>query len=74
MTTMLALPALDADIPLRLVPKAAKHRGAHLAKVLIDAGLINAGTLPAKLGAGVSMRSRAAQTMGSARVLACFVN
>ena len=28
----------------------------------------------ARLGAGVSMRSRAAEVMGSARVLACFVN
>ena len=27
MTTMLALPGLDPDIPLRLVPKAAKQRG-----------------------------------------------
>ena len=50
MTTMLALPGLDPDIPLRLVPKAARHRGAQLAKVLIDAGLINADTLPARVG------------------------
>ena len=48
---MLALPGLDPDIPLRLVPKAAKQRGAQLAKVLIDAGLINADTLPARPGA-----------------------
>jgi PRTRC genetic system protein F len=47
---MLALPRLDPAIPLRLVPKAARHRGARLAKVLVDAGLINADTLPARVG------------------------
>ena len=60
MTTMLALPGLDPDIPLRLVPKAAKHRGAQLAKVLIDAGLINADTLPARLGSDHTSTCRAA--------------
>ena len=60
MTTMLALPGLDADIPLRLVPKAAKHRGAQLAKVLIDVGLINADTLPTRLGADHMATCRAA--------------
>ena len=60
MTTMLALPGLDPDIPLRLVPKAAKQRGAQLAKVLIDAGLINADTLPARLGADHMATCRAA--------------
>ena len=59
---MLALPGLDPDIPLRLVPKAAKHRGAQLAKVLIDAGLINADTLPTRLGADHMATCRAALT------------
>lgn len=62
MTAMLALPALDPDIPLRLVPKAAKHRGAQLAKVLIDAGLINADTLPARVGSDHTATCRAALT------------
>lgn len=62
MTTMLALPALDPDIPLRLVPKAAKHRGAQLAKVLIDAGLINADTLPVTVGSDHTATCRAALT------------
>ena len=60
MTSMLALPGLDSDIPLRLVPKAAKHRGAQLAKVLIDAGLINADTLPTRRGADHMATCRAA--------------
>jgi len=60
MTTMHALPGLDPAIPLRLVPKAAKQRGAQLAKVLIDAGLINAGTLPTRLGADHKATCRAA--------------
>lgn len=62
MTTMLALPGLDADIPLRLVPKAAKHRGGQLAKVLINAGLINADTLPARVGTDHTATCRAALT------------
>lgn len=62
MTPMLALPGLDADIPLRLVPRAAKHRGARLAKVLIDAGLINADTLPARVGSDHTATCRAALT------------
>ena len=60
MTSMLALPGLDPDIPLHLVPKAAKQRGARLAKVLIDAGLINADTLPTRLGADHIATCRAA--------------
>lgn len=60
MTTMLALPGLAPDIPLRLVPKAAKHRGAQLAKLLIDAGLINADTLPTRLGSDHTATCRAA--------------
>jgi PRTRC genetic system protein F len=59
---MLALPRLDPGIPLRLVPKAAKHRGARLAKVLIDAGLINAHTLPAKVASDHMATCRAALT------------
>lgn len=62
MTTMLALPGLAPAIPLRLVPKAAKHRGAQLAKVLIDAGLINADTLPARVGPDHTATCRAALT------------
>lgn len=62
MTTMLALPRLDPAIPLRLVPKAAKHRGARLAKVLIDAGLINADTLPARVPSDHMATCRAALT------------
>jgi adenosylmethionine-8-amino-7-oxononanoate aminotransferase len=46
---MLSLPRLDPDIPLRLVPAAARQRGAHLARVLIQAGLINARTLPTRM-------------------------
>lgn len=46
---MLSLPRIDSDIPLRLVPAAARQRGAHLARVLIQAGLINARTLPARM-------------------------
>ena len=46
---MLALPRIDCDIPLRLVPAAARQRGAHLALVLIRAGQINARTLPARM-------------------------
>lgn len=59
---MLALPRLDPAIPLRLVPKAARHRGARLAKVLVDAGLINADTLPAKVGSDHMATCRAALT------------
>jgi PRTRC genetic system protein F len=59
---MLALPQLDPGIPLRLVPKAARHRGARLAKVLIDAGLINADTLPARVGSDHMVTCRAALT------------
>ena len=46
---MLSLPRIDPDIPLRLVPAAARQRGAHLARVLIQAGLINARTLTARM-------------------------
>lgn len=59
---MLALPRLDADIPLRLVPKVSKHRGARLATVLIDAGLINADTLPARVSSDHMATCRAALT------------
>lgn len=59
---MLALPRLDPAIPLRLVPKAARHRGARLAKVLVDAGLINADTLPARVGTDLVATCREALT------------
>lgn len=62
MTVMLALPGLHADIPLRLVLQAARRRSARLAKVLIDAGLINADTLPARLDSDHMTTCRAALT------------
>lgn len=59
---MLALPRIDPDIPLRLVPVAARQRGAHLARVLIQAGLIDARTLPARMDADHIATCRAALT------------
>ena len=43
------LPRLEANIPLRLVPRSAKRRGAHLAKALLQAGILNDSTLPRRL-------------------------
>ena len=59
---MLALPRIDPDIPLRLVPAAARQRGAHLARVLIQAGVINARTLPARMDSDHIGTCRAALT------------
>ena len=59
---MLSLPRIDPDIPLRLVPAAARQRGAHLARVLIRAGLINARTLPARMDTDHIATCRAALT------------
>lgn len=50
MNPMLTLPTLDPHIPLRLVPRLARERGARLARTLIHAGLVNPQTLVARPG------------------------
>lgn len=56
------LPRIDPAIPLRLVPRSAKRRGAHLSRALLQAGIINDDTLPRRLSADHVETSRAALT------------
>ena len=56
------LPRLESNIPLSLVPRSAKRRGAYLASALLKAGILTDATLPKRLSADHVETCRAALT------------